>query len=129
MKSMNTMMPLMSAVFCLTLPVGIGIYWIAGAVIRTAQQFFINKHLDRVDMDDMVRKNMETAAKKNEKRKEISAQQVTANASRKTKSISSVAKHIHTEEDASSTIHTPKPGSIAAKANMVRSYDETHRRK
>ena len=129
MKSMNTMMPLMSAVFCLTLPVGIGIYWIAGAVIRTAQQFFINKHLDRVDMDEMVRKNMETAAKKNEKRKEISAQQVTANASRKTKSISSVAKHVHTEEDASSTIHTPKPGSIAAKANMVRSYDETHRRK
>ena len=38
MKTMNTVMPLMSAVFCLTLPVGMGIYWIAGAVIRTIQQ-------------------------------------------------------------------------------------------
>lgn len=129
MKSMNTMMPLMSAVFCLTLPVGIGIYWIAGAVIRTAQQFFINRHLDSVDLDEMVKKNMEAAAKKNEKKKEISAQQVAANANRKTKSISSVAKNVNTREDAASTGPAPKPGSLAAKANMVRSYDEKHRRK
>ncbi len=129
MKSMNTMMPLMSAVFCLTLPVGIGIYWIAGAVIRTAQQFFINKHLDSVDMDEMVKRNMEAAAKKNEKKKEISAQQVAANANRKTKSISSVAKNVNTREDVSAGKYEPKPGSLAAKANMVRSYDEKHRRK
>lgn len=129
MKSMNTMMPLMSAVFCLTLPVGIGIYWIAGAVIRTAQQFFINKHLDSVDMDEMVKRNMEAAAKKNEKKKEISAQQVAANANRKTKSISSVAKNVNTREDVSAGKYEPKLGSLAAKANMVRSYDEKHRRK
>lgn len=128
MKSINTMMPLMSAVFCLTLPVGIGIYWIAGAVIRTGQQFFINKRLDSVDMDEMVKRNMEAAAKKNEKKKEISSQQVTANASRKTKSISSVAKNVNTREDAVSKGHEPKPGSLAAKANMVRKYDEKHRR-
>lgn len=129
MKSMNTMMPLMSAVFCLTLPVGIGIYWIAGAVIRTAQQFFINKHLDSMDMDEMVKKNMEAAAKKNNKKKEVSAQQVAANANRKTKSISSVAKNVNTREEAAAVKYEPKPGSLAAKANMVRSYDEKHRRK
>ena len=38
MKSMNIMMPLMSAVFCWSLPSGMGIYWIAGAVIRSIQQ-------------------------------------------------------------------------------------------
>ena len=37
MNSMNTFMPLMSAFFCLTLPVGIGIYWIIGAVVRVVQ--------------------------------------------------------------------------------------------
>ena len=30
MKSMNTMMPLMSVFFCFTLPVGVGIYWVTG---------------------------------------------------------------------------------------------------
>ena len=33
MKSMNVMMPIMSAVFCFTLPVGMGIYWIIGAAV------------------------------------------------------------------------------------------------
>lgn len=34
MKSMNMMMPLMSAWFCLTLPAGMGLYWIMGAVVK-----------------------------------------------------------------------------------------------
>ena len=32
MKTMNVMMPLMSAFFCFTLPAGMGLYWIAGSV-------------------------------------------------------------------------------------------------
>ena len=73
MKSMNLMMPLMSAFFCLTLPVGIGIYWIAGAVIRTLEQIFINRHLANMDMDEMIRKNKEAAEKKLEKKKDLQA--------------------------------------------------------
>nr|MCR5777638.1 YidC/Oxa1 family membrane protein insertase [Lachnospiraceae bacterium] len=41
MKSMNVTMPLMSAFFCLSLPCGMGIYWIAGAVVRSIQQVII----------------------------------------------------------------------------------------
>ena len=33
MKTMNMVMPLMSAFFCFTFPVGLGIYWIASAVV------------------------------------------------------------------------------------------------
>ncbi|MEE3456909.1 MAG: YidC/Oxa1 family membrane protein insertase, partial [Lachnospiraceae bacterium] len=55
MQSMNTMMPLMSAFFCLTLPVGIGLYWIVGAVVRTVQMFVINKMLDRESIDDIIK--------------------------------------------------------------------------
>ena len=41
MKSMNLMMPIMSAVFCFSFPCGLGIYWIAGAVIRSIEQVII----------------------------------------------------------------------------------------
>ena len=43
MKSMNVMMPIMSAFFCWSLPNGMGLYWITGAVIRCIQQVVINK--------------------------------------------------------------------------------------
>ena len=126
MKSMNLMMPLMSAFFCLTLPVGIGIYWIAGAVIRTLEQIFINRHLANMDMDEMIRKNKEAAEKKLEKKKETSASQVSANIHRNTKSISSVAKNVKSsDEDAvERASKNYKEGSIAAKANMVSRLNE-----
>ena len=59
MKTMNTVMPIMSAVFCFTLPVGMGIYWIAGAVVRCVQQIIINKSIDKIDVDEIVKKNLE----------------------------------------------------------------------
>lgn len=126
MKSMNLMMPLMSAFFCLTLPVDIGIYWIAGAVIRTLEQIFINRHLANMDMDEMIRKNKEAAEKKLEKKKETSASQVSANIHRNTKSISSVAKNVKSsDEDAvERASKNYKEGSIAAKANMVSQLNE-----
>ena len=55
MKTMNTIMPIMSAIFCYTLPAGMGIYWIAGAVVRTIQQIVINKHIDKMDVDEMMK--------------------------------------------------------------------------
>lgn len=126
MKSMNLMMPLMSAFFCLTLPVGIGIYWIAGAVIRTLEQIFINRHLANMDMDEMIRKNKEAAEKKLEKKKETSANQVSANVHRNTKSISSVAKNVKSSDEnaVERASKNYKEGSIAAKANMVSQLNE-----
>lgn len=70
MKTMNVMMPVMSAVFCFSLPSGMGLYWILGAVVRSIQQVFINKHIDKMDIDEMVEKNSEKAKAKAEKRKE-----------------------------------------------------------
>ena len=43
MKTMNMVMPLMSAVFCFTFPVGLGIYWVASAAVRSVQQVIIKK--------------------------------------------------------------------------------------
>ena len=70
MKTMNLMMPAMSAVFCFSLPSGMGLYWIIGAVVRIIQQIFINKHIDKMDIDAMIEKNSEKAKAKAEKRRE-----------------------------------------------------------
>ena len=48
MKTMNMIMPLMSAWFCFTLPAGMGLYWVAGSVVRSIQQVVINKHIDKI---------------------------------------------------------------------------------
>lgn len=68
MKSMNTIMPFFSGAICLTLPVGLGIYWIAGAVFRIFQQLIIDKHLEKVNIDDLIEKNKEKQDKKKERK-------------------------------------------------------------
>ena len=64
MKSMNVVMPIMSGVFCVTLPTGIGMYWIATSVYAIIQQFFVNKYMDKIDVDELIAKNVAKASKK-----------------------------------------------------------------
>lgn len=65
MKTMNYIMPIFSAWFCLSFPVGISIYWIVGPVIRSIQQIFTNIHIKKINVDELIEKNL---AKINEKR-------------------------------------------------------------
>jgi len=69
-KNMMNFMPFMQAFFCLTFPIGIGVYWIAGSIFMIIQQYFFNKLLENVDVDEMIRKNQEKAAKLRAKRGE-----------------------------------------------------------
>ena len=64
MKTMNYTMPIFSAIMCFSLPAGMGLYWISGSVIRSIQQIVINKHIDKMDIDEMVKKNVEKAEEK-----------------------------------------------------------------
>lgn len=45
-NSMNLMMPIMTGFFTLTLPAGMGLYWIASNVVQIVQQVVLNKILD-----------------------------------------------------------------------------------
>ena len=63
-KSMTVMMPLMSLYFCLVTPAGLGIYWVTSALFQCLQQVIINKYMDNADIDALVAKNKEKAAKK-----------------------------------------------------------------
>ena len=141
MKTMNNVMPLMSAVFCLTLPVGMGIYWIMSAVVRTVQQFFINKRLAKQDMTELLKKNMEKNKKKMEKKGGVTSSQIAQNSAINTRQIEPQrqsrmdrAKALQKEAasadgSAAETKKAYRPGSLAEKANMVSVYNEEHRKK
>ena len=135
MKSMNVMMPIMSAVFCFTLPVGMGIYWIIGAVVRSIQQLVVNKHIDKMDLDDIVKKNIEKANKKREK-KGLPPQKITNTAKLNAKTIDRPqpskedrAEKIQNATDYYKNTTKAKPGSLASKAQMVQQYNEKHAKK
>lgn len=133
MKMMNTMMPLMSLFFCFTLPAGMGIYWIVGAVIRTIQQIVINKYIDKQNIDEIIEKN---TAKYNEKLKKRG--QFTENLNKKAATNTRFVnpyKPQKTEEEKAALLKSSteyykrankdaKPGSIASKANMVKQFNE-----
>ena len=136
MKTMNLMMPLFSFVMCFTVPVGLGVYWIAGAICRSVQQLFINKYFKNMDMDDIIRKNQEKAKKKREKMG-IAQNQIRDAAKISTKKIdstgegskmSSAQKELELEKAAAKKANA-KAGSMAAKANMVRDFNEKNSRK
>ena len=68
MKTMNLMMPLMSVFFCFSFASGIGVYWIASAVLMGVQQYFMNKHFAKMDVDKMLKENLEKANAKRAKK-------------------------------------------------------------
>ena len=86
MKTMNVTMPIFSAFICVTLPCGIGIYWIATSVVTILQQLAINSYMDKVDIDEMVKKNLEKANKKRAK-KGLPPAKITQNATASLKTL------------------------------------------
>ncbi|MBE5983032.1 MAG: YidC/Oxa1 family membrane protein insertase [Paenibacillaceae bacterium] len=139
MKSMNTVMPLMSVFFCFTFASGIGIYWIASSVFQIIQQVLINRHLNRIDMDEMIKKNLDKANKKRAK-KGLPPQRVSQNATANLKNLQ--ANNEKAEQELNAKIEKAKEqvkasndyyqstssdsNSISAKARMVSKYNEKH---
>ena len=133
MKTMNTMMPLMSLFFCFVTPVGLGIYWIASAVCRAVQQFFINKHIENLNLEDIIAKNQEKVKKKREKMG-VTEERIRQAAAMNTRSIQSKANVSSANrelelEKANAAKANAKPGSMAAKANLVKEFREKNNRK
>ena len=138
MKTMTTTMPLFSAFICITMPAGLGIYWIATSVVTIIQQLIVNAYMDKVNIDDMIAKNLERVNKKRAKQG-LPPAKVTQNATASLKAIKAeeekekaaeevkkekIAKQI---EESSKYYNTnAKPGSLASKAAMVQKYNEAH---
>lgn len=137
MKTMNMVMPIMSAIFCFTFPVGLGIYWIASAVVRSIQQVIINRHMDKIKIDDLINENMKKMEKKREKAG-LPPQKITNQAHQNVKNINKVEKGSSNKEaetrakkveESYKNAVNAKPGSITAKANMVRDFEERNKKK
>lgn len=139
MKMMNTFMPIMSAFFCYTLPAGMGLYWIAGSVVRSIQQVVINRHIDKMDLNEVIEKNKDKSAKKMAK---IEAKQkryaelaamntrnISANNTYTQKANTAAQKSASAQSTAPRTTSNAKPGSLMARANMVKDYNEKNSKK
>lgn len=125
MKMMNYFMPFMSGIFCLTLSVGIGLYWITGSIFRIVQAYFINRHVDNISLDDLIEKNKDKADKKAKKREEMN-RQMEMYSKQKTSSIKTATDYKNTGGSNTSSkaekLNVNKdfePGSIAGYANML----------
>lgn len=141
MKMMNNLMPLMSAFFCITMPAGLGIYWVATSVFMIIQQLILNMYFNRMDIEELIMKNLEKANKKRAK-KGLPPQKVSNVAKQTVRNIEN-AEQIKEEQKKrieqtknqikESTEYynkgVAKPGSLAAKANMVQQYNERTEKK
>ena len=137
MKTMNTVMPLMSAFFCFTFPVGLGIYWIASAVVRSIQQLLINRHLNKMNIDDLVNENMKKMEAKRAK-EGLPPQKITNQAHQSARNINKIEKGMSGTDEANrakkveeayKNASHAKAGSITAKANLVRDFEERNKKK
>ena len=131
MKTMNVTLPLVSVFMCFTLPTGLGIYWVASAVVRMVQQFFINKHLNKIPMDELIKENMEKAAEKRKNKNEVDASNVNKMAHKNVKNIhepvrtAAQTKELEEKlEEAKKKNENAKAGSLADKANLVKRFNE-----
>lgn len=131
MQTMNNMMPLMSVFFCFTLPTGLGLYWIMSAVVRTVQQVVINKYLDKMDIDEQIKKNIEKYNRKREK-DGLPPERLNNAARVSAKHVDAPKKEFDSEKYQKSlkdsteyySKGSAKPGSLASKARMVEQYNE-----
>jgi len=124
MNAMNNIMPIFSAVICITFNMGIGIYFIVGAVVRCVQQVIINRTM-KIDPEEMMKKAEEKNVRKEQKQKDYVAN-ITENARTNVKKIRNSASGGN-EIDSSKFYRDASelnPDSITAKANRVRAYDQ-----
>ena len=125
MQSMNSLMyimPFMSGFMCWMFPICVGIYWVASTVVTIIYQFFINRHIDKMSLDEMIQKNVEKQNKKREKLGIEHGSKMAELAKMQTKSINTDTndnqKTNTSERPVSSTSNGKK--SISGYANMLK---------
>lgn len=130
MKTMNTVFPVVSIIFCTFMPIGVGIYWIASSLVQIGQQFFINSYFNKIDIDELVAKNVAKSNKRKEKLGVATGNKMAGVAKTQTKSIETKS----TQPSAVKTSNKTKPeasnykksdvsysaGSISANANILK---------
>jgi len=124
MSSMNVVMPIMSGFFCLMLPIGVGLYWIANSLFSIIQQFFVNKYLDRVDIEELIEQNRKKAERKRKKSaKPGSIQELARKQTKTLESVSDTTVPVKKDEEENETDNDTSsysPKSISEIANILK---------
>lgn len=136
MKSMNIMMPIISVFFCFSFASGIGIYWIASSAIMGLQQYLLNKHFNKMNVDDLVKENLDKVNAKRAKKglppiNEKSSQDNLKRLQEKNERIQAAleAKQEASKKRVSENDSYYVTNSIADRANMVQQYEERKSKK
>ena len=136
MKAMNFIMPLFSIYLCWSYDVSIGLYWMTGSLIMMVTQVLITKHLQKIDVNDIIAENREKAALKAEKRKAkkgiyrdkvLEASKTNARTVSSDNSMSAEEKEEKLRK--AKEAMAKKEGSLAAKANLVSEYNKRNEKK
>ncbi len=136
MRMTTYIFPLMSAFIAISVPAGLGLYWIATSVIQTIITVFINRYYDKLGAETIVKKNVEKRNKKRAK-KELPPETIAKNATVSTKNVNREKavksleqikaeneKKVKEIKESAQYYKTAKPGSLAEKAGMVAKYNE-----
>lgn len=131
MKVMNTIMPILSAVFCVSFASCIGLYLIASSVVQIVVQLVINKKMNDKDVDEIVKENIEKANIKRAK-KGLPPVKISNVTSKYVEQVHKMEARENRKEERDKEIKestsyyntSAKPGSLAAKANMVKMFNE-----
>ncbi|MFR2776589.1 MAG: YidC/Oxa1 family membrane protein insertase [Anaerostipes sp.] len=118
-KSMMYTMPLMSFVMCITLPIGIGIYWTASALFQYIQQIAFNYYYDHTNMDKIIEKSREKAAKKKKKKGPSLYEKMLGTQATTQPEDSNIKKVAGTKSTKNVTYSGNSKGGIASKANAM----------
>lgn len=143
MKTMNTIMPFMTAFLALSLPAGLGFYWIVNSIAQTVQQLCLNLYFNNIDMDEVVKKNIEKANEKRAKQG-LPPNSISSKINTNTKNLQSRQEIVDKLEETkrknlekveeikkSSNYYNDgiaEKGSLASKANMVAKYNEKNKK-
>lgn len=136
MRMTTYIFPLMSAFIAISVPAGLGLYWIATSVIQTIITVFINRYYDKLGAETIVKKNVEKRNKKRAK-KGLPPETIAKNATVSTKNVNREKavksleqikaeneKKVKEIKESAQYYKMAKPGSLAEKAGMVAKYNE-----
>jgi len=129
MNTMNNVMPFTFGIMTLFMPIGLGIYWVAGSLFRLVQQVFVNAYMKKMDIDELIEKNKAKAAKKAAKRGVNPEQSVKQMATQRVSTIKDMSESVKTTnkkvneskdfKDYNRGEATYDPGSISSIANVL----------
>jgi len=130
---MNYFMPILSVIFCFSLSIGVGVYWIAGAVVRSVQQVIINRSMMKLNVDKIVEDNISKKQEKAARARERDKKHTDNINERATQYVprTTITKYTNDgrEIDYYSASKDADPNSLTAKANMVRRLQEQKKNK